>query len=315
MKTCPACQNQVPDNAQFCDQCGMRLSDFPTTTDAAGSAAPAAAGGPQAAGNPGSSGPVEPPVVLPSSTPPNRCPACGASYIPGEAFCGECGAALTAPASAAGNTSAAAAAPPTVATPVAAAVPPAVSAAPAAAQMPMASPSTPGPGPAFITCSACGSQQMAGQAYCDECGASLSGAARGTSPAASVVSPAPSMPSTPIPMPMAPPAPLGQPRLVVAGSQATINLAGRDDNLIGRTDPVSNIYPEVDLTPHGGEDGGVSRRHARITHQGGQWMVEDLNSTNGTFLNGQRLAPVRPQPLKDGDALRLGKVQLSFRTG
>jgi len=57
----------------------------------------------------------------------------------------------------------------------------------------------------------------------------------------------------------------------------------------------------------------VSRRHARITRHGDGWVVEDLESTNGTFLNGERV--LAPQPLADGDVIELGDaVLLRFRT-
>jgi ABC-type multidrug transport system ATPase subunit/pSer/pThr/pTyr-binding forkhead associated (FHA) protein len=50
---------------------------------------------------------------------------------------------------------------------------------------------------------------------------------------------------------------------------------------------------------------GVSRRHARLYLQDGQYFLEDLNSSNGTFLNGERL--VQPRRLKSGDVIRLGQ--------
>src|SRR4030067_769191 len=52
-------------------------------------------------------------------------------------------------------------------------------------------------------------------------------------------------------------------------------------------------------------DAEVSRRHARLTFQGGKYVLEDLGSTNGTFVNGQRLAG--PVVLKPGDVVSLGE--------
>jgi pSer/pThr/pTyr-binding forkhead associated (FHA) protein len=80
--------------------------------------------------------------------------------------------------------------------------------------------------------------------------------------------------------------------------------------VVGRADAVSNFFPDVDLTPHGALDTGVGRRHARLLVQGGALLVEDLDSTNGTFLNGARLAPRQPAPLGAGDELRLGNLAL-----
>ena len=122
----------------------------------------------------------------------------------------------------------------------------------------------------------------------------------------------PSAPAAPTPVieapPPPPPAPSG-PRLVVEESGAVLPLPlDKTDIIIGREDPVSNIFPEIDLTPHGGELGGVSRQHARLSHAGGQWTVTDLNSTNYTRLNGARLEPNVPTPIADGARLQFGRV-------
>lgn len=52
-------------------------------------------------------------------------------------------------------------------------------------------------------------------------------------------------------------------------------------------------------------DAEVSRKHARLTFQGGKYVIEDLGSTNGTFVNGQRLTG--PAVLKPGDLVALGE--------
>ena len=81
---------------------------------------------------------------------------------------------------------------------------------------------------------------------------------------------------------------------------------------MGREDPVSGVFPDIDLDPHGGHESGVGRRHAQLIWQGGQVCLEDLDSVNGTAVNRQRLAPRQPQPLKDGDEVRLGKMILIY---
>lgn len=58
-------------------------------------------------------------------------------------------------------------------------------------------------------------------------------------------------------------------------------------------------------------DAEVSRRHARLVQQGGAYLLEDLGSTNGTYVNGQRIGG--PSPLRAGDIIYLGEnVSLSF---
>ncbi len=82
--------------------------------------------------------------------------------------------------------------------------------------------------------------------------------------------------------------------------------------MIGREDPINGIFPEIDLTDHGGDEGGSL---ARCTHmyQDGQFSLEDLNSVNGTRLNGVRLHFGERSPISDGDEIRLGRVLLVFR--
>jgi hypothetical protein len=85
---------------------------------------------------------------------------------------------------------------------------------------------------------------------------------------------------------------------------------------LGRMDPLQDIYPEVDLTESLAMEYGVSREHACIFRRGGIIVIEDLGSTNGTLLNGERLAPFLPQILEDGDQLQLGNllIDVYFRT-
>ncbi|MCA1565236.1 MAG: FHA domain-containing protein [Acidobacteria bacterium] len=85
-----------------------------------------------------------------------------------------------------------------------------------------------------------------------------------------------------------------------------------DEAYIGRWDADSGIFPDVDLDSDDPE-AKVSRRHARVTRRGGQYYIEDLGSTNGTFINrGRRLLPGDRQPLNDGDEIIIGKTFLRF---
>jgi pSer/pThr/pTyr-binding forkhead associated (FHA) protein len=60
------------------------------------------------------------------------------------------------------------------------------------------------------------------------------------------------------------------------------------------------------------EDAQVSRRHARVWGQGDLAIVEDLGSTNGTYVNGQPIAG--PRALRPGDEIRVGLTVLQLRT-
>ena len=86
-----------------------------------------------------------------------------------------------------------------------------------------------------------------------------------------------------------------------------------DESHIGRWDADGGIFPDVDLDSDDPE-AKVSRRHARITHRAGQYYIEDLGSTNGTFVNrGRRLLPGDRQALRDGDEVIVGKTFLKFQ--
>ena len=84
------------------------------------------------------------------------------------------------------------------------------------------------------------------------------------------------------------------------------------ESQIGRWDADGGIFPDVDLDTDDPE-AKVSRRHARITLSNGQYFLEDLGSTNGTFINrGKRLPPGQRQALCDGDEIIVGKTFLRF---
>jgi pSer/pThr/pTyr-binding forkhead associated (FHA) protein len=100
--------------------------------------------------------------------------------------------------------------------------------------------------------------------------------------------------------------------ITVVASGRQLPLSGSNEFVLGRLDATRGVFPDVDLTPDGGLEGGVSRRHARIQRQRTQFFIEDLGSANGTFLNGQRLTPYLPHPLHDGDELQIGRIRLQI---
>ncbi|MDT7777585.1 MAG: hypothetical protein QOC99_97 [Acidobacteriota bacterium] len=106
-------------------------------------------------------------------------------------------------------------------------------------------------------------------------------------------------------------------RLVVTGTTEldVTFLLNKETNLVGRTDPQSNIFPDIDLSRFDPET-KISRRHARIWREGDTFLLEDLGSVNGTVVNDAvRLGPRQPRPLANGDRLRLGETMLHFLIG
>ena len=97
------------------------------------------------------------------------------------------------------------------------------------------------------------------------------------------------------------------------GSPGTEFRLINDETTIGRWDADNGVFPDIDLDAHD-EDAKVSRRHARIRRNNGSYFIEDLGSTNGTYVNrGRRLLPGNAQLLNDGDEVIVGKTFLRFR--
>jgi hypothetical protein len=83
--------------------------------------------------------------------------------------------------------------------------------------------------------------------------------------------------------------------------------------ILGRTDLISASPTHFDLTRYGGHDRGVSRTHAVLRFLKDGVTITDMNSANGTFVNGTRLEPNNPQLLKDNDEIRLGSLTMIVR--
>ncbi len=86
--------------------------------------------------------------------------------------------------------------------------------------------------------------------------------------------------------------------------------------VFGRVDSTSPARPDIDLTPYGALENGVSRIHAAICRNDDTLTIIDMGSANGTHLNGQRLVRDQPRVLRDGDEIRLGKLvtHIYFKT-
>lgn len=186
-------------------------------------------------------------------------------------------------------------------------------------------------------CESCGTNNLESSRFCDECGSRLIQAveALGSSPPA-YVPPAvnDSMQARPVsvtsigipaveadrpvsgsqPVPVAKVAGGLNAKLVMERGEAPgteFRLSGTEST-IGRWDADNGVFPDVDLDAFDPE-AKVSRRHARIKFQNGSYFIEDLGSTNGTYVNrGRRLLPGNLTPLNDGDEVIVGKTFMRF---
>jgi len=294
MRTCPDCQAQLDDRANFCDNCGLQLSPLPDE--------PASAPAGLDASPPARRARSSAPSGAAQDASPGTCSACGYVNVAGEMFCQNCGVQLA---------------------PVISVPPP---------------PPIPISGPLVVAkvesvpeqaleegvCSHCGFRNDPGEKFCQNCGLQLWRTPVGADEAAS--SSSETSPSTRATLPAGQSTdPLveeagpgtGQAgfvgKIVIKYVHIEIALpVDKKELFIGRVDPVRDIHPDIDLVPYGAEANGVSRLHARLVAKDGQIYIEDLNSTNFTFLNQQRLQPGQLYALKPGDEFRLGLLMLQY---
>lgn len=185
----------------------------------------------------------------------------------------------------------------------------------------------------MIICQACGNKNLEGSQYCDECGTRL---AKHGNETIAQTPPADNQMFQPANVTS-----IGVPPIVeeLSNTRDNISLSGESSNeepkgihatltiergpsvgtefnltseesYIGRWDADNGVFPDVDLDSYD-EEAKISRRHARIVHRNGSYTLEDLGSTNGTYINrGRRLIPGNPHRLDDGDEIIVGKVFL-----
>lgn len=200
------------------------------------------------------------------------CPNCQAVNPPGSTFCDNCGSTLQAPVM-----------PPPVAPPVV----------------------NPPPQPqaigGSINCGNCGSINEADSAFCENCGHQLNVNAN-----IGVVG---------VSDPQVVPVPGGvvSGRFVVVENNANLPIPpGLPEVVLGREDAASSIFPEIDLDPYDAMSKGVGRQHAKLSAQGGQIFIEDLNTVNGTTVNKQKLGAGQKTPLVNGTEVILGAFKLIY---
>lgn len=148
----------------------------------------------------------------------------------------------------------------------------------------------------MITCLECNAENFEGALYCENCGADLEGIIASDNSSQEEFFPVSG----------------SSLKLVLADTGEEIGLPEKDEILVGREDPASSIFPDIDTTPYNGEEDGVSRKHAKIFHQGNEYYVEDLNSINSTFLNKAKLEPNSPSAIANGDELMLGRLKFKI---
>lgn len=269
--TCP--QGHTSASTDYCDTCGAPIATAAPATSAPGASGAVKGKGSKAAKGGKRTGPAAgsagaPPAALDAGPAARTCPNCQASNPDDALFCEACGYDFTTGALPRG-------------------------AAPAAAAQAPAAPGS---------------------------SLDLDAPPPAAGPDASAVTPTPSsgVAPDPDPAPLAPAVPLEWVAEIwvdpqwyaeqqidepcpTPGPPVLVPLTVRS-LLVGRTSQSRNIHPEIDC----GADVGVSRRQAQLTTDGTRWWVEDLQSSNGTYV-GPAEGPLPEQPLVPGQRREVGE--------
>jgi len=157
-----------------------------------------------------------------------------------------------------------------------------------------------------MKCSDCGHQNRAGILICEKCGSDIYDLLVGEAATKEIgrgatrelrLSEPPS--SRPI-------------MLYIADGSAPLSVERKNNLVLGRIDPGKPDASEVDidLTPFNAQQHGVSRQHAILNAREDRPTLIDLDSYNGTFINGERLTEGEPRTLISGDEVQLGQLKM-----
>ena len=165
----------------------------------------------------------------------------------------------------------------------------------------------------MITCPNCQHQEISGAIFCSKCGAQLPQADKTL--ATSAIKTATiknTFDSRSIPSFPPPPADASDSVLAlhVINSGDIIHASGGKEFTLGRSTKGQSIVPDIDLTPYQAYESGVSRLHANIRIKNSQITIMDLESANGTRINGKPIEPHSEHSLIHGDILTLGKIKI-----
>jgi hypothetical protein len=161
-------------------------------------------------------------------------------------------------------------------------------------------------------CNQCGCENLPGTLFCLECGAKLFDESQGL-PTQTIQVPSQNLPQAQ--EEYHPPEPhhilVANLSLHIIRTGQILPLSGRSEFTLGRISEGQSIVPDVDLTHFDAYRQGVSRLHATLKiSPEGYITLTDLGSSNGTRVNGAKVPPHTPHPIRHGDIIALGKLKV-----
>jgi hypothetical protein len=168
----------------------------------------------------------------------------------------------------------------------------------------------------MVVCPNCLFRNLTGAIFCSECGTQLireetqkTGAVRVTNGFKAGAKTGPVPQPAPIPAAPYPDAPVS---LNILNSGVFLPLPDEEEVILGRASEGQSMVPDINLEPYHAFEAGVSRIHAAIRLVENQVLITDLGSGNGTRVNGDKIEPHIPHPIKNGDLLNLGKFKIQI---
>lgn len=167
----------------------------------------------------------------------------------------------------------------------------------------------------MITCPNCHHQEVEGSLFCNECGSALTGARIITTQ--TLLRPKPGITlDPPEHFRQAPVRTTGNLSITISlhlvESGKILHLENRAYFTLGRVVEDQPVHPDIDMSPFEAYGQGVSRLHAAVKIINNRVFITDLGSSNGTRVNGQKIAPQTDYPLNHGDMVALGKLKIQF---
>lgn len=167
----------------------------------------------------------------------------------------------------------------------------------------------------MIICPNCQNQETDGAIFCSKCGAMLNAGATITTHKI-VTAEAKAIEGTTKPFePISADQVEGWISLHMMESGQIIPLADRTEFTLGRASEGQPVMPDIDLAHYDAYANGVSRLHAVIKCSDDHVCIIDLDSSNGTYINGERIVAHKETPLRHGDLIHLGKLKIQILIG
>jgi len=168
----------------------------------------------------------------------------------------------------------------------------------------------------MIICPNCLSKEADGSIYCSECGAKLNIASTVTTQKIETTERNGKLHGDTTPFQPPPPEKLDAwASLHMMETGQIIPLSDRMEFTLGRVVDGQPVMPDVDLTQYNAYANGVSRLHAVLKRGPKGALLTDLSSSNGTYVNGNRIPPHVEQSIKHGDLIYLGKLKFQVLLG